>query len=167
MSGAVPPQPSVKAVCSCDTSRCRRSSCRRWWTGSQRSLAPPSWWTRTAAWCPRWSTTWDTTWRTSRGTTSKLTKGKVEARSVDCGGAKTTFSFVEVLTVTHFCFRDPEFVFYDQLKQTMNAYRFVLFLLFVGFLNLILTCTFNKHTPLYHNKLTSSVFLFFFPTWEH
>lgn len=25
-----------------------------------------------------------------------------------------------------FCFRDPEFVFYDQLKQTMNAYRFVL-----------------------------------------
>lgn len=32
----------------------------------------------------------------------------------------------EVITAKLFCSRDPEFVFYDQLKQTMNAYRFVL-----------------------------------------
>lgn len=37
---------------------------------------------------------------------------------------------VEVLTAKLLCCRDPEFVFYDQLKQTMNAYRFVLFLFF-------------------------------------
>lgn len=49
-----------------------------------------------------------------------------------CGGARCCeiqilpVAAAEVITAKLFCSRDPEFVFYDQLKQTMNAYRFVL-----------------------------------------
>ena len=41
----------------CCTSRFRRSSSQRWWTGSQRSLEPRSSWIKTAVWCLRWSIT--------------------------------------------------------------------------------------------------------------
>lgn len=60
----------------CDVSRCRRSSCRQWWTGSLRSPEPLSWWTKTAAWSPLWSITSAATSRTSRDTTSRQTKGR-------------------------------------------------------------------------------------------